>query len=291
MCLAWTTIVPSDMRTLPARIGFLVLLAFLANREACAEKPPDKPIPPAPPLPAIRSLRLEPATLSLEDARDSRKVLVIGERTGGGVIYLTGEARLTADSPGVAVDDDGFVRATSVGDATVTITAAGHSVKLPVKVLGVANQPVGFVREIQPVLGRTGCNAGTCHGSAKGKNGFKLSLRGYDPDYDYQALINDLSGRRFNRVDVDDSLMLQKPLAEVPHEGRQAIKPGSRHHLLLRQWIAEGAHYQDPVKARATNLTILPATVKAGRYSEVLALSTDDPDQPELTIRVVALLK
>lgn len=36
---------------------------------------------------------------------------------------------------------------------------------------------------------------------------------------------------------------------------------------------------------------VLPASLKAGRYSEVLALGTDDPDQPELTIRVVALLK
>ena len=83
-----------------------------------------------------------------------------------------------------------------------------------------------FVRDIMPVMSKAGCNAGTCHGSAKGKNGFKLSLRGYDPDFDYQALVKDLSGRRFNRVNVEESLMLLKPTAEVPHEGRQAIKPG-----------------------------------------------------------------
>ena len=83
------------------------------------------------------------------------------------------------------------------------------------------------------------------HGAAKGKNGFKLSLRGYDPEYDYQSLIDDLSGRRFNRADVDESLMLLKPLGEIPHEGRQAIQPGSRYHAILRQWIAEGARFEE----------------------------------------------
>src|SRR4029077_9724806 len=119
-------------------------------------------------------------------------------------------------------------------------------------------------------------NAGTCHGSAKGKNGFRLSLRGYDPDFDYQALVNDLSGRRFNRVDVDQSLMLLKPTAEVPHEGRQAIKPGSRYHQILRQWIAEGANYEDPEKNRAKKLTVFPDEIELdlpGRTQQILVLA------------------
>src|SRR5436309_7163573 len=97
-----------------------------------------------------------------------------------------------------------------------------------------AADKVTFLRDVAPILNKVGCTSGTCHGAAKGKNGFKLSLRGYDPDFDYQALINDLSGRRFNRVNVDDSLILLKPIAEVPHEGRQAIKPGSREYQILR---------------------------------------------------------
>ncbi|HJW71625.1 MAG TPA: DUF1573 domain-containing protein [Geothrix sp.] len=45
-------------------------------------------------------------------------------------------------------------------------------------------------------------------------------------------------------------------------------------------------------KAGTLNLTVvLPASLKAGRYSETIVLTTDDPDQPELTIRLVALLK
>ena len=243
---------------------------------AAGERAPDKIVPPMPPLPAVRSLRLEPAMLTLEDARDSRKVLVFGERTDGGEVDLTGEAKLTAGSATVMVEPDGYLTGKSAGESMVTVAAGGLTAKLAVKVAGIDERLVGFVREIQPVLGKTGCNQGTCHGSAKGKNGFKLSLRGYDPDFDYQALVNDLSGRRFNRAAVDESLMLQKPLAEVPHEGRQAIKPGSRYHALLRRWIAEGARFEDVAKARATNITILPATVEIdlpGRQQQFIVLA------------------
>src|SRR5438876_6961702 len=80
---------------------------------------------------------------------------------------------------------------------------------------------VSFVRDVEPILNKVGCTAGTCHGAAKGKNGFKLSLRGYDPEFDYDRLIHDLSGRRLNRADPARSLMLLKPTAEVPHVGGQ----------------------------------------------------------------------
>ena len=70
---------------------------------------------------------------------------------------------------------------------------------------------MNFIQDVNPVLSKVGCNAGTCHGSQKGRAGFKLSLRGYDPVFDYQALIDDLSGRRFNRSRPEQSLMLLKP--------------------------------------------------------------------------------
>ena len=79
--------------------------------------------------------------------------------------------------------------------------------------------PVNFVRDVAPVLSKAGCMSGTCHGAAKGKNGFKLSLRGYDPQFDYEALLYDLGGRRFNRADPGRSLMLAKPTQQVAHGG------------------------------------------------------------------------
>ncbi|HWN94394.1 MAG TPA: DUF1549 domain-containing protein, partial [Methylomirabilota bacterium] len=159
----------------------------------------------------------------------------------------------------------------------VVVSALGREIRLPVTVESADVPSVRFVRDVQPVLAKLGCNAGTCHGSASGKNGFKLSLRGYDPDFDYHALINDISGRRFNRVHPDDSLMLLKPLAEVPHEGRQVIKPGSREYKLLRDWIAEGTRNEDANAARATSIEILPGDVEMdlpGRDQQLLVIAT-----------------
>ena len=263
---------------LPLWMAALCLGASL-NRPAltAAERGSDKPIPAAPPVPAIRSLRLEPPRLTLLDGRDSRKVLVLGETADGSWIDLAATAVLKPDSAAVILDSEGHLVGRKEGKASVSVTAAGKSARLEVEVRGTATPEVGFVRDIEPILSRAGCNSGPCHGSAKGKNGFKLALRGYDPDYDYQALVNDLSGRRFNRVHVDDSLMLQKPLGDIPHEGRQAIVPGSRYHQTLRQWIAEGARFQEVAPNRPTRIEVLPARVKLdlpGRRQQLLVIAT-----------------
>ena len=84
-----------------------------------------------------------------------------------------------------------------------------------------------FIRDIAPILARVGCNQGTCHGAQAGKNGFKLSLRGYDPVFDVRALADDLASRRVNVASPAQSLMLLKPTAAVPHQGGQVLKPGS----------------------------------------------------------------
>src|SRR4026207_2293049 len=212
--------------------------------------------------PAVKALRLEPSSLALKDARDERRVLVLGKLDGDKWIDLTSEAKLRSDAAFIKIDPAGYIRGTEKGTADVVVSAGGLETKLSVKVEDAVAHPMRFVRDVEPVISKAGCNAGTCHGSAKGKNGFKLSLRGYDPEFDYQALINDLSGRRFDRVNVEESLMLLKPTAEVPHEGRQALKPGSREYHLFRQWIAEGTKYEETAKGRATKIEILPAEVE-----------------------------
>ncbi len=229
-----------------------------------------------PPLPAIRALKLEPAALKLQDARDERRVLVLGEIESGKFLDLTSQADFKTASTNITVTHNGVVTPKSSGEAEVMISAAGYSAKLPVTVASAVAQPVRFVRDIEPMLSKVGCNAGTCHGSAKGKNGFKLSLRGYDPDFDYQALVNDISGRRFNRANVEESLMLSKPTAEVPHEGRQVIKPGSREYELLSAWITEGTKPETASAGRATKIEVLPGDVEmdlAGRTQQLIVIA------------------
>src|SRR4051795_12646376 len=102
-----------------------------------------------------------------------------------------------------------------------------------------AEPRVPFLRDVAPILNKVGCTSGTCHGAAKGKNGFKLSLRGYDPQYDYESLLYDLSGRRFNRADPGKSLMLAKPVQDIAHGGGQRFAKDSDYYKIIYNWIAQ----------------------------------------------------
>src|SRR5262250_2853075 len=103
--------------------------------------------------------------------------------------------------------------------SSAIVVAAAAAIGVVAAGVALAAQPspdtpparVTFLRDVAPILNKVGCTAGACHGAAKGKNGFKLSLRGYDPQFDYEALLYDLAGRRFNRADPGRSLMLAKP--------------------------------------------------------------------------------
>src|SRR5207247_3256919 len=127
----------------------------------------------------------------------------------------------------VKISETGLARPVADGSGQLKITLADQTLQIPVQVAGQkAKYDVSFVRDIMPVLSKVGCNAGTCHGSAQGKNGFKLSLRGYDPLFDHQSLTDDLEGRRFNRAAPDRSLMILKPAGGVPHVGGALFQPG-----------------------------------------------------------------
>jgi len=240
-----------------------VILVVICAAGQCAQAKKAEAITPAPPrpaAPAIVSLELEPSSLTLADPSDGRQVLVWGVTQDGRKFDLGYEAVFQADSSLLRIDPGNFLAGLQTGESTVTVTAEGREASLPVKVLASQRPAVRFTRDVMPVLAGVGCNAGTCHGAAKGKNGFKLSLRGYDPEYDYNALVNELQGRRVNRVDPANSLMLLKPAAQVPHEGGLVLRPGSRQYETVLEWIKEGARYEaDSATARPNRLEVLPA--------------------------------
>jgi hypothetical protein len=259
---------------------FAVLLVLLSAAPLANGKTPgaNEPIAPKPALPTIDSLVLEPKSLTLNHARDGRQVLVWGVTKDGQKFDLTDEATLKSESASVVVGPDRYLTpGASAGDATVTVTAAGKQAQLRVKSLGTSAPPIGFIADVMPVLAKVGCNAGTCHGAQAGKNGFKLSLRGYDPDYDYNALVNELHGRRVNRVQPEQSLMLLKATGKVPHEGRVLFQPGDRHYEILHDWIKQGLTMeQDHTKARPTRVEILPHAIDIdlpGRTQRVIVLA------------------
>src|SRR5207253_4684648 len=143
------------------------------------------------------------------------------------------------DLPQVKVTDRGQVRPAKEGEGKLRFSLDDQSIDVPIKVSGQrAAYQVSFVRDVMPLLSRVGWNAGTCHGSAEGKNGFKLSLRGYDAGFDHNALTDMLAGRRINRVAPDESLMLLKPSGAAPHVGGVVMPAGERYYEMLRTWIS-----------------------------------------------------
>src|SRR5437762_1748161 len=99
---------------------------------------------------------------------------------------------------------------------------------------------VTFEADIQPLLTRLGCNAGACHGKARGQNGFALSLLGFDADFDYDAITQEARGRRLLPAAPESSLFLRKPTGQVSHGGGKRLDPRDPGYDVLRRWIAAG---------------------------------------------------
>ena len=193
--------------------------------------------------PAMKVVRLEafPSSIELGNKFAYRQLLITGISDAGERIDVTRIAKIEPASQIVTISATGLVRPVLDGTTELHVSRAGQAITLPVKVSNLeADYAVSFVRDIMPTMSKLGCNAGTCHGSDQGKNGFKLSLRGYDPEFDHRALTDDLAGRRFNRSAPEQSLMLLKPSGGVPHVGGVLSRPGEPAYELLKQWIAAG---------------------------------------------------
>ncbi len=210
----------------------------------------------------VSGIRLLPSAVVFAEPSGYRRVLVMGKTRSAGEIDVTREAVFTPASDCVKSDEKGFLYPVKDCQTKVAVSASGFKAELPVTVRGIsAAHATSFVRDVEPILNKVGCTAGTCHGAAKGKNGFKLSLRGYDPEFDYDRLIHDLSGRRFNRADPARSLMLLKPTAQVPHGGGMRFDTDSQYYKTILQWISEGALFGDAKTAQVKELEVMPSDI------------------------------
>ena len=100
---------------------------------------------------------------------------------------------------------------------------------------------IRFSTEVVPLLTRLGCNGGGCHGKSTGQNGFRLSLLGFEPDVDYQSLVNEARGRRIFPAAPEKSLILLKATARMPHGGGRLLDESSDDYRILKGWIEQGA--------------------------------------------------
>jgi hypothetical protein len=223
----------------------------------------------APPAEDARRLRVvgQPATLivqpvglELHGPWSTRQLVVTGRYADNSERDLTTFADYSVDDPTIVeVLPGGFIWPRGNGHTVVTVRAAHLSRRLSVTVTGLENgEVVSFRHQVIAALNVAGCNAGACHGTPSGKNGFKLSLRGFDPTADYYQLTHDVGGRRVNRHQPEASLMLLKATGQVPHEGGQRLLPGTEPTGVVREWLRRGLP-DDPADLPAVRkLEIVP---------------------------------
>lgn len=204
---------------------------------------------------AADDLAVHPAGVMLTGSRATQQLLVVTESGGRAVADRTADARFRSADPKVAtVDESGVVHPVGDGETVVTATVDGRSAASRVRVSAAGKaSPPSFRHHVEPILTRTGCNSGACHGALAGKGGFKLSLRGYDPDADHFALTRQAQARRVDGQKPEESLFLRKATRAMTHGGGTRFDAESDHYKLLRDWVSAGApgvNDADPTLAR-----------------------------------------
>lgn len=208
------------------------------------------------------ALRVQPEAVTLAGPRALQQVVVTGQYADGSVRDLTPFCDLTTEAGDVAaIDPTGVLLPRKTGSTVLVVRAGPQTARVPVTVSDFDTpKAVSFRHELIAALNVGGCNAGACHGTPSGKNGFRLSLRGYDPPADYLQLTRDVLGRRTDRLDPTGSLILQKALARVPHEGGQRFQPNSVPARVFRGWLAEGLRDDPPTLPALQGIAVLPGS-------------------------------
>ncbi len=185
-------------------------------------------------------------------------------------------AKYASSNPKVAsVDAQGIVRAVDDGEATISITVKGQSRDVAVKVEKAGlDTPVSFNREIEPVLTKFGCNAGSCHGGQHGRGGFRLSLFGFDSAFDHSQIVQSAEGRRVVLSDSERSILLRKPILAMEHGGGEKFNVHSRAYRLLKQWLEDGTPEPNPKDATVSQIEVFPTgQVMAPNQAQQLAIT------------------
>ena len=147
--------------------------------------------------------------MALLHARDRQSLVVQATYSDGVTRDITAEAKFTFANPALVKMNDGLITPAADGSTELKIEFEGKSLTVPVSVKDAAKErPISFKNDVMPVFMRVGCNTGSCHGAARGKDGFRLSLFGFDPDGDHHRITREMAGRRINLALPEESLMI-----------------------------------------------------------------------------------
>ncbi len=278
------------------RLMLVTFLSILPGSSSAGE------VGPSSALPAPANLVITPAEVKLRGVDEVQRLLVTGEaRTGiegWRHDYSRAASFASSDSRVAVVSADGVVSPRGDGEAEIRVGLGDTTATVRVSVTGFGvESSVSFGNQVLPIFTKAGCNAGGCHGKASGQNGFKLSLLGFDSRFDYDAIVKEGRGRRLFPAHPEQSLLLRKSTAEVPHGGGRRIERDSFEYNLLLRWVRQGtppgskddpsvvsiecAPRQSIVDRQAEQQVIVTATYSDGSHRDVtreVQFKSNEPD-------------
>ncbi len=231
---------------------------------------------------------LLPPTIEMAHQGDQQRVQLIAQLADGSMSDVTADAELKLETSDAATIKGSVVYAATGGKAELRAQWNGLSATSTIRVTeGAEARPLRFRNDVLPVLTKSGCNAGKCHGAASGKDGFQLSLYGFDPEGDFYRLTREMSGRRIDLAQPESCLLVNKAIGEVPHTGGACITPGSTEHRVLVTWIARGARPDPAGVPLPVSIEVFPRQIvmmqPAMKQSLIVVAKYDDGSTRDVT--------
>jgi len=209
---------------------------------------------------AAQTFEVFPAEVNLKFQRDRQSLVCRFTEPNGVHRNVTEQAKFSFTDPSKAKMENGTVLPVADGDTKLKIEFNGQTVEIPVKVEAVKEDPaISFANDVMPVFMRNTCNSGGCHGAARGKDGFRLSLFGYNPAGDYFNITREQVGRRINLATPEASMLLTKCDGDAPHTGGKLFAKDSESYDRIYRWLNAGVPMDDLTKlAKPISLEVLP---------------------------------
>jgi hypothetical protein len=214
-------------------------------------------------LSQLERIEILPERYRLETKLDHHQVVVMATFKDATTQDVTAFSGLkVADSKLVSLEGDVIRPLGDAGETELTASVGGKSAKARVELVnGHKDREISFRLDVMPVFMRGTCNSGGCHGAARGKDGFRLSLFGMDPAGDFLRLTREMPGRRINLAIPQESTVVEKATGAVPHSGNQCFDDKSQYYATLVGWITAGAPDDKPDCAKVTGIEVFPKQV------------------------------
>ncbi len=212
-------------------------------------------------LPAkqIVELAVYPQAIDLATARDYQSFIAVAKRSDDVTVDVTEQATWKLADKQYARIDGNQLHPVADGQTELICQFGGNEIRVPVEVNRSEEKlPISFEKDIVPVMTRSGCNTGSCHGAARGKDGFMISLFGYDPAGDYMRVTREIGMRRINLAVPEESLFLTKATGQVTHTGGKLFGTESVYYQMILEWLQDGAPADATPPPAVTKLEVFP---------------------------------